>query len=177
MAVIIPITSNITFVCGFGSQVNLASLDHVLCFTVAPDSSGGECRIHLRTYALELRKPASDSGSSVPRAKLVLSAPSMDFRVRRTRWAAKELMKHALKQPREVKAKKIKNVTTTALGDKVGQLHMQRQDYSALQTRKVKALFAHKALPLAKPGPGGAGDDEEGGGNSSGGEGVDEDDQ
>jgi ribosome production factor 2 len=156
-----------------GSKVNLASLDHVLCFTVAPSSSGE--LIHLRTYALELRKPASDSGSSVPHAKLVLSAPSVDFRVRRTRWAAKELMKHALKQPREVKTKKVKNVSTTALGDKVGQLHMQRQDYSALQTRKVKALFAHKALPLAKAsGPGAAADE---GGVSSGGEGVDEDDQ
>jgi ribosome production factor 2 len=151
-------------------QMNLASLDHVLCFTVAP-GSGGDL-IHMRTYSLELRKPAADSGSTLPHSKLILSAPSMDFRVRRTRWAAKELMKQALKQPREVKAKKVKNVTTTALGDKVGQLHMQRQDYSALQTRKVKALFAHKATPLAKAGPD-AGED----GNSSAGESVDEDDQ
>ena len=46
-------------------------------------------------------------------------------------------MKRALKQPRELKPTKKKNVSTTALGDTVGQIHMERQDYSKLQTRKV----------------------------------------
>ena len=66
--------------------------------------------------------------------------------MRRTRWAAKDLLKRALKQPTELRAKKVKNVRTTAMGDTVGQLHMQRQDWSTMQTRKVRALHAHKAV-------------------------------
>mmetsp|Transcript_45570 Transcript_45570/g.102903 ORF Transcript_45570/g.102903 Transcript_45570/m.102903 type:complete len:346 (-) Transcript_45570:142-1179(-) len=125
------------------AAINLASLDHVIAFTAANG------KVMMRTYALKLRKPDPGAGSNVPRTRLVLSAPAADFRLRRTRWASSDLMKRALKQPRELKPTKKKNVSTTALGDTVGQIHMERQDYSKLQTRKVKALHAHKALPMA----------------------------
>jgi hypothetical protein len=68
--------------------------------------------------------------------------------VRRTRWASKDLMKQALKQPRELKAKKVKNISTSALGETLGQIHMDRQNYGELQTRKTKALHAHKATAI-----------------------------
>ena len=32
----------------------------------------------------------------------------------------------------------------------LGQVHMTRQDYSDMQTRKVKALHAHKAVPIKR---------------------------
>jgi ribosome production factor 2 len=89
-------------------------------------------------------------------------------RLRRTRWASKDLLKRALKQPRELRPKKTKNITTSALGETVGQIHMERQDYGELQTRKVKALSAKKGIPLAKkpfadaPSQGGDGDGEGG---------------
>lgn len=51
--------------------VNLAALDHVIAFTAAKD------KVFMRTYALLLRKPAE---GSVPRVKLVLSAPAADFK-------------------------------------------------------------------------------------------------
>ena len=57
--------------------MNLASLDHVITFTAPPGDSGV---VHMRTYSLHLRKQtASDGASPVPKARLVLSAPSMDF--------------------------------------------------------------------------------------------------
>ena len=34
----------------------------------------------------------------------------------------------------------MKNVEFTELGDKLGRVHMERQDFGQLQTRKVKAL-------------------------------------
>ena len=36
--------------------------------------------------------------------------------------------------------KKVKNVSRDAFGSKLGRVHMQRQDFSKLQTRKVKGL-------------------------------------
>lgn len=57
-------------------------------------------------------------------------------------------MKQALKQPKELKAKKIKNISTSAMGDTLGQIHMDRQNYGELQTRKTKALHAHKATAI-----------------------------
>ena len=36
--------------------------------------------------------------------------------------------------------KKVKNVSYDAFGTKEGKVHMQRQDYSKLQTRKMKGL-------------------------------------
>jgi ribosome production factor 2 len=52
--------------------INLASLDHVICFTLATD------KIYMRTYSLQLKKPA-DSSSNVPKTRLVVSAPAADF--------------------------------------------------------------------------------------------------
>ena len=42
---------------------------------------------------------------------------------------------HTLTQP-----KKIKNISYDTFGTKVGRVHMQRQDLSKLQTRKMKGL-------------------------------------
>lgn len=36
--------------------------------------------------------------------------------------------------------KKVKNVSHDAFGSKLGQVHMKRQDFSKLQTRKLKGL-------------------------------------
>mmetsp|Transcript_9816 Transcript_9816/g.12883 ORF Transcript_9816/g.12883 Transcript_9816/m.12883 type:complete len:263 (+) Transcript_9816:302-1090(+) len=121
--------------------INLASLDHVISFTFAME------KIFMRTYALKLKKP-KDSSTNVPITKLVLSAPAADFSIRRTRWASKDLMKQALKQPKELKVKKVKNISTSALGETLGQIHMERQNYGEMQTRKTKALHAHKATPI-----------------------------
>jgi ribosome production factor 2 len=39
-----------------------------------------------------------------------------------------------------LQAKKKKNVEFNSLGDKLGRVHMDRQDFGQLQTRKMKAL-------------------------------------
>ena len=131
--------------------VNLASLDHVIVFSAALE------KIFMRTYTLLLKKRGDSSSSTgagsedlVPRSRLVLSAPSMDLKLRRCRWASKDLWKTSIKQPRETRPKKVKNISTSALGETLGQVHMTRQDYSDMQTRKVKALHAHKAVPIKR---------------------------
>ncbi|KAL1435902.1 hypothetical protein MTO96_010672 [Rhipicephalus appendiculatus] len=44
------------------------------------------------------------------------------------------------KQPKQNKVKKKKNIEKTALGATMGRIHMERQDFNKLQTRKLKGL-------------------------------------
>jgi ribosome production factor 2 len=70
--------------------------------------------------------------------------PSIDMKIGRTRFASDQLMKLALKMPKELDPKKIKNISTNALGETTGRIHMQKQDFDSLQSRKVKALKKRK---------------------------------
>jgi ribosome production factor 2 len=43
-------------------------------------------------------------------------------------------------QSNRLKPKKVKNETRNALGDKVGRIHLGRQDLSSMRVKRVKAL-------------------------------------
>lgn len=86
--------------------------------------------------------------------------PSLDFEVRRSRVASAADYKKACRQPKANKVdiqylalylllqtavlieqvKKTKNISRDTFGTKFGRVHMQRQDFSKLQTRKIKGL-------------------------------------
>lgn len=111
-------------------KVRLQGLEHVLQFTAV------DGKIYLRSYRVLLKK----SGSRTPRVEVEEMGPSLDLVLRRTHLASDDLMKAATRVPKVVKPKKIKNVSYDAFGTKEGKVHMQRQDYSKLQTRKMKGL-------------------------------------
>ncbi|KAJ7363663.1 rRNA-binding ribosome biosynthesis protein rpf2 [Desmophyllum pertusum] len=111
-------------------KVRLQGLEHVLQFT-AEDG-----KIYLRSYRVLLKK----SGSRTPRVEVEEMGPSLDLVLRRTHLASDDLMRTATKVPRVVKPKKVKNMSYDVFGTKEGQVHMQRQDYGKLQTRKMKGL-------------------------------------
>lgn len=111
-------------------NINLAGLDHVLSFTATPD------RVFLRHYRILLKK----SGTRLPIVNLEEIGPSIDWSFRRNRFAAEDLMKEALKVPRALVPKKKKNIEHNVMGDKLGRIHMQKQDLGKLQTRKMKGL-------------------------------------
>jgi ribosome production factor 2 len=50
----------------------------------------------------------------------------------------------SLKKPKGLEPTKLKNVTRNVFGEKIGRLHMQRQDMDTLQTRKMKGLKVSK---------------------------------
>ncbi|XP_064405063.1 ribosome production factor 2 homolog [Halichondria panicea] len=112
------------------SQVRLAGLDHVMTFTVF------EGKIYCRNYRISLKK----SGTKVPRVELAEVGPSVDFVLRRTQLANDQIIKEASRQPKATKVKTVKNVSRDAFGTKLGRVHMKRQDFSKLQTRKLKGL-------------------------------------
>jgi len=126
------------------SEILLNALEHVISITVGPLTPTTPLPlVHLRVYTLKLLP----SGSKVPRAELTEMGPSIDFSVRRVQTADEELMRHAMKRPKLVKGdvekglgKKRKNVGTDEMGDKVGRIHLERQDLGKMQGRKMKGL-------------------------------------
>ena len=94
--------------------------------------------IHLRWYKLRTLR---SSNPKKPRVEVDSIGPCFDFRIGRYREADESMMKDALKKakpPNEPRAKK--NVETDLVGDKLGRVHLGRQDLSTLQTRKMKGL-------------------------------------
>lgn len=122
-------------------KVYSAGLDHIMVFTcvAGPDNNNSKPIIHQRTYHCKLKK--NPRGGTVPVPLLTPCGPDMDFEIRRTQMAAPDLWKAALKQPQGLhKKKKAKNQSTNIFGERIGRLHLEKQDLDARQGKKVKAL-------------------------------------
>jgi len=117
-------------------KINLASLDRVIVCSVV----GG--KIYFRHYAVAFKR----SGSKTPRVELEEVGPSMDLTLRRTDKAAVALRKQAMKVPKGIKAKKVKNVSTTPLGDKLGRIHLGKQEIDKISVSKLKGLKKRKVV-------------------------------
>lgn len=130
--------------------ISLKGIDHVITVTAVEDASmpafSGSTlsdwrgRIHWRVYFVSLNR----SGEKVPAAELSPMGPQLDLVIRRTHFPSAELEKESMKQPAELKKKKVKNVEHDEFGEKHGRIHMERQDFSQLQLRKTKAMKAER---------------------------------
>ncbi|OQS02179.1 hypothetical protein THRCLA_05424 [Thraustotheca clavata] len=111
--------------------VNLKGLDHVIVCSAAKN------RVLFRHYSIAFTL----SNDTHPRVELDEMGPRFDLSFRRHKFASADLMKAALKKPKELAPKKIKNVTRDELtGDKIGRIHVDRQDIYSMNVRRVKAL-------------------------------------
>lgn len=119
-------------------RVDVEGLQHVLMVGAEEPRDGLSPIIHMRWYKLITKR----SGHKLPRVELEGIGPKFDFKVGRTRAAAPDLMKQAMKQAKrpneDMKTKK--NISMDSIGDKVGRVHLGKQDLSGLQTRKMKGL-------------------------------------
>lgn len=111
-------------------EINLPGLESVISITAT------ESHIFFRVYRILLKK----SGTRIPLISLQSMGPSIDFVIGRTRMAVPDLMRQALRKPKEIKPKKEKNISTTSLGETMGRVHVGRQKLDEIQTRKMKAL-------------------------------------
>ena len=110
-------------------------------------------QIQFRCYLIRTKK----SGQSLPRVEVEEMGPRIDFRVGRIREAEDAVMKIALKKPRNLEVSRLnvidmvstdllvqprekKNIQMDVIGDKVGRIHMGKQDIGSIQTRKMKGL-------------------------------------
>ncbi|WWC63830.1 uncharacterized protein I303_106435 [Kwoniella dejecticola CBS 10117] len=142
----------------------IGGIEHVISITAGPldpdadindvSASASEKnlpKIHFRVYTLKLLA----SGSKLPKIQLTEMGPSIDLSIRRIQDADEEMMKMANKRPKVAKSdiekglgKKKKNIETDTMGDKVGKLHLERQDLNKMQGRKMKGLKVRPAKNL-----------------------------
>jgi ribosome production factor 2 len=113
-------------------KVNLEGLDHVIICTAV------DGKILFRQYLIRLKK----TGTRLPYTELEEMGPHMDLTIRRTKFAASDLEKEALRQPPQLSATKRKNISTTPLGETLGRIHMTRQDLNRMATRKFPGLHS-----------------------------------
>lgn len=112
-------------------NVNVKGLDHVIVCTAWKEM------VFFRSYSVDFKK-ANDSH---PRVELDEMGPRFDLQFRRHKFASSDLMNAATKKPKGLAPKTIKNITRDELtGDKLGRIHMDKQDVYAMQSRRVKAL-------------------------------------
>merc|ERR1711924_509036 len=86
-----------------------------------------------------IKKLKAPDGTEKP-IELEECGPSFTLVPRRTATASEDLMKQATKKAAQLKQKKEKNKETNTFGETMGRLHMESQDLSKLQTRKMKGL-------------------------------------
>ena len=67
--------------------------------------------------------------------------PSLNLKIRRVQLASEELYKKSLMQPKELKIKKQKNIEKNLLGEKRGRVHMGRQNYDTIATKKYRVIY------------------------------------
>jgi ribosome production factor 2 len=126
------------------SELPYTSIEHVISLTAGPLISETTLpKIHFRVYTTKLLS----SGTKTPRLEMTEMGPSIDFSLRRVQEADPDMMKMATKRPKVSKkdtesglGKKKKNIETDAMGDRVGKIHLKKQDLTKMQGRKVRAL-------------------------------------
>ncbi|XP_027947831.1 ribosome production factor 2 homolog [Eumetopias jubatus] len=114
-------------------NIRLAGVEYVLHFTALNG------KIYFRSHKLLLKK----SGCRTPRIELEEIGLSLDLVLRSKHLAplaSDDLYKLSVKMPKVLKPKKKKNVSHHTFGTTYGRIHMQKQDLSKLQTRKMKGL-------------------------------------
>ena len=94
-------------------------------------------KVHMRCYKISTKKAP---GSKTPYAEVHEVGPRLDLRIGRIKEPDSQAWKESMKKAKEQREKIKKNIETDIMGDKLGRIHIGKQDLSALQTRKMKGL-------------------------------------
>lgn len=117
-------------------RINLAGLDRIIVSTVVNSVTASNPKLYLRCYTTAYYR--ADGGC--PRVELLPTGPNIDLALRRTKCADKSAMKSALQRPAHL-ARRTKNIgRQMSNNEKIGRLHVDKQDLNKIQTRKVKGL-------------------------------------
>lgn len=111
-------------------RICLKGVDHVISCTVS------EGKVFIRGYSTQFKK----SGSKIPNVQLTSMGPNMDLTVRRTQLASEDMWKTACKKPKIANITKVKNITRTIIGEKIGRLHMEKQNLDKMGGKRSTAL-------------------------------------
>ncbi|KAL6937375.1 rRNA-binding ribosome biosynthesis protein rpf2 [Hanseniaspora osmophila] len=128
---------------------DVAGLQHVISISVEREFdetvSNNLPNVLFRVYKLKTYK-SDVGGKKLPRVELEEIGPRFDFKIGRIQLPSQDMVKEAYKKPKEPHGsgnKNIalpKNVELDPMGDKLGRIHVGKQDLNKLQTRKMKGL-------------------------------------
>ncbi|KAI1907219.1 rRNA-binding ribosome biosynthesis protein rpf2 [Ophidiomyces ophidiicola] len=120
------------------ARIDVEGLQYLLLVALDEPREGTTPTLHLRWYRILTKK----SGQKLPRVELDEIGTKFDFRVGRVREPDQTSMKEAMKQGKKPQylEKTKKNISMDSIGDKIGRVHLGRQDLGGLQTRKMKGL-------------------------------------
>lgn len=107
-------------------KVLLQGLEQVIVCSTFDDSAS----VSISRFRMLFMK----SGSNRPRVELEEIGPQFKITLDRIKDPDKEQWKRAIKVPKEAKPKKVKNVTTKAMGKKRGAIHLGKQDFDQIHT-------------------------------------------
>lgn len=133
-----------------GDKIDVEGLQYLINIS-ADEPAGDELKpvIHMRVYMINTKR----SGHKVPRVEVEEVGPRMDFRPGRIQEPQEHMWKEALKKPKAGEERTKKNVSTDLMGDKLGRIHLGRQDLGDLQTRKMKGLKRSRDMQDEEAGP------------------------
>ncbi|KAF2874738.1 Brix domain-containing protein [Massariosphaeria phaeospora] len=119
------------------AEVDVSGLQYLISISAAePSDATPAPELKLRFYLLRTKR----SGQKLPRVEVEEMGPRLDCRLGRAQFPDADMLKAALKKPKGVEPRTKKNVDMDVMGDKVGKVHMGKQDFKDLQTRKMKGL-------------------------------------
>ncbi|KAI9824264.1 MAG: rRNA-binding ribosome biosynthesis protein rpf2 [Thelocarpon impressellum] len=119
------------------NAIDVEGLQYLVSVSAGEQGEGDKGpAVHLRLYLIKTKR----SGQKLPRVEVEEMGPRMDFRLGRVQEADADVMKEALRKAKGSEPKQKKNVETDLVGDKIGRIHLGRQDLGTLQTRKMKGL-------------------------------------
>jgi ribosome production factor 2 len=119
-------------------KVDVEGLQYMVSVSAREAVEGEESKpsVHLRVYLIRTKR----SGQKLPRVEVEEMGPRMDFRLGRFKEADESIMKEALRRAKTNVERPKKNISTDIVGDKIGRIHLGKQDLKELQTRKMKGL-------------------------------------
>ncbi|KAL8737224.1 MAG: hypothetical protein Q9181_001878 [Wetmoreana brouardii] len=130
---------------GESATVDVEGLQLMIHFAAGEDAQDGSlAMIQMRCWRMVTKR----SGQRVPRVEVEEMGPRIDFTIGRTKEAESSVWKEAMKKPKGTEAKVKKNIETDLVGDKIGRIHLGRQDLSEMQTRKMKGLKRNRETAI-----------------------------
>lgn len=113
--------------------LDISGVDRVIVLTLRGDS-----KILFRQYNVSLKR---SEDSPLPTTALSEAGPHFDLDLRRSQLAPETLMRSAMKKPRDpTVVRKRKNISRDDIGDKIGRIHVGRQDLGGLALARMKGL-------------------------------------
>lgn len=114
-------------------RLDVEGLQYAICFlTQEPTDKEPFPPIFFRVYMVKNIKTG--------KVELEEMGPRYDFFIQRIHEADEKMMKEAMKKPKKQEPKIKKNIDIDKMGNKIGQIHLVKQNIDQLQTRKFKGL-------------------------------------